>query len=217
MTQEEKAKRYNEALERARAFNNGEDVNIEAGTTLCEYIFPELKESEDEKVKKAIFGMVYDSYNELWRSYDVSKSDILAWLEKQIPIDKEKVLISARKNIALSIMNFLDKNTLGMCLSNMECEDLEDAVVNSDWSKVYNYMKKKLEKQDVFSQKDVDDAYLKGVTDTKKEIEKQYEANSQIRKDIATFIFNYRGDIKDRAKWMDYLGIKVSFVKKSIV
>ena len=71
-----------------------------------------------------------------------------------------------------------------------------------------------LEKQDTFSKKDVDEAYLKGVRNTKNEIEKQYEANYQTRKDIATFIFNYSGDIKDRAKWMDYLGIKVSFVEK---
>ena len=72
-----------------------------------------------------------------------------------------------------------------------------------------------LEKQgETFTKKDVNDAYLKGVADTKNEIEKQYEANYQIRKDIATFIFNYRGDIKDRAKWMDYLGIKISFVEK---
>lgn len=72
-----------------------------------------------------------------------------------------------------------------------------------------------LEKQGTsYTKRDVDDAYLKGVRDTKNEIEKQYEANYQIRKDIATFIFNYRGDIKDRAKWMDYLGIKVSFVEE---
>ena len=71
-----------------------------------------------------------------------------------------------------------------------------------------------LENQDIFSKKDIDDAYLEGITNAKKEIEKQYEANYQIRKDIATFIFNYRGDIKDRAKWIDYLGIKVSFVEK---
>lgn len=72
-----------------------------------------------------------------------------------------------------------------------------------------------LEKQGTsYTKRDVDDAYLKGVRDTKNEIEKQYEANYQTRKDIATFIFNYRGDIKDRAKWMDYLGIKVSFVEK---
>lgn len=72
-----------------------------------------------------------------------------------------------------------------------------------------------LEKQgESYTKRDIDDAYLKGVTNTKNEIEKQYEANYQIRKDIATFIFNYKGDIKDRAKWMNYLGIKVSFVEK---
>jgi len=38
--------------------------------------------------------------------------------------------------------------------------------------------------------------------------------DEKIRKDIATFIFNYKGDIKDRAKWMNYLGVKVSFVEK---
>lgn len=70
-----------------------------------------------------------------------------------------------------------------------------------------------LEKQDIPSKKDVDDAYLKGVTDTKNEIEKQYEADYQIRKDIATFLFNYKGDGKDKAKWMNYLGVKVSFIE----
>ena len=43
---EEKAKRYDEAIERAKAINNGKDVDVEASTTTCEYIFPELKESE---------------------------------------------------------------------------------------------------------------------------------------------------------------------------
>jgi len=72
-----------------------------------------------------------------------------------------------------------------------------------------------LEKQETsYTKKDINDAYLKGITDAKNEIEKQHEANYQIRKDIATFIFNYRGDIKDRAKWMDYLDVKVSFVEK---
>lgn len=77
----------------------------------------------------------------------ISRIDYANWLEKQVPIDEEKVLIGARKDIALSIMNFLDRCTTGMCLSNMECADLESAVVDSDWSKVYDYMKKKLDKQ----------------------------------------------------------------------
>ena len=113
--------------------------------------FPELKESEDERIRKALITFFqrfpYDSIEQA----GTNAKEAIAWLEKQ---------------------------------------------------------------GESYTKKDVDDAYLKGVTNTKNEIEKQYEANYQIRKDIATFIFNYRGDIKDRAKWMDYLGIKVSFVEK---
>jgi hypothetical protein len=90
----------------------------------------------------------------------ININDCIVWLEKQSePLDKEKVLIGARKDVALSIIDFLDRNTLGMFLSNIECKDLEDAVVNSDWSKVYDYMKKKLEKQS--KQKPIDKGELK--------------------------------------------------------
>ena len=83
---EEKAKRYDEALHKAkRIINVCVDDNTECRSMIAciQEIFPELKESVDEKVKKAIFGMVYDSDDELWSSYDVSKSGVLAWLEKQ--------------------------------------------------------------------------------------------------------------------------------------
>lgn len=106
---------------------------------VAERYFPELKESEGEKIRKEILDYIDRSTGcKRW----------VAWLEKQgEPIDEEKVLMGARKDVALSIMNFLDRCTLGMCLSGMERADLEDAVVNSDWSKVYDYMKMKLEKQ----------------------------------------------------------------------
>lgn len=122
-------------------------------TKTCEIIFPELKESENERIRKAIYNAIKYLETELSWDFlgDVDILDAYAWLEKQ---------------------------------------------------------------GQTFTKKDVDDAYLEGITDTKNEMEKQYEANYQIRKDIATFIFNYRGDIKDRAKWMNYLGIKVSFVEK---
>ena len=78
MTDKEKAKAYDEALEKAK-----EILEMTSDKSAIYTIFPELAESEDEKVEKAIFGMVYDSDNELWSSYDVSKSDVLDWLEKQ--------------------------------------------------------------------------------------------------------------------------------------
>ena len=103
----------------------------------------------DEDIKSCIRMCLTGVNEQRFTNYNTNLKECLAWLEKQSkPIDKEKVQIGARTDIALSIMDFLDRNTLGMCLSNMERFDLEDAVVNSDWAKVYDYMKKKLEKQD---------------------------------------------------------------------
>lgn len=149
----EKAKRYDEAIEIARKLNNGEGVPAPHNWTAYEVMFPELKESEDDKIRKE--------------------------------------LLEHCKNQAKPYIQTGNK-----------CPQIQSWI---DW----------LEKKgQTFTKKDVDDAYLKGISDTKNEMKKQHEATYQIRKDIATFIFNYRGDIKDRAKWMDYLGIKVSFAEK---
>lgn len=52
MTQEEKAKAYNEALERAK-YTLTTDLH-ESGVWVVKHIFPQLAESEDEKIKKEI-------------------------------------------------------------------------------------------------------------------------------------------------------------------
>lgn len=143
MSIKQKAEAYNKALERAK--NLRKTCDSQAVIGWCEYIFPELKESEDEKIRNEIIKFL-----ELPHPQFVGKrhqEEWIAWLENQVPIDEEKVLIGARRDVALSIMDFLDRNTLGMCLSSVERADLESAVVDSDWSKVYDYMKKKLEKQ----------------------------------------------------------------------
>ena len=83
MTQEEKAKRYDEALEELRGLLEG--IREEKCKILEEditSIFPELKESEDEKIRKAIIkhfkiGTEYTFFS------GFSKSEIINWLEKQ--------------------------------------------------------------------------------------------------------------------------------------
>ena len=80
MTEKEKAEAYDKALERARAINNGKDVDVKSGTTLCEYIFPELKESEDEKIRKEIISILRNAY---WTSNRNRFNELVAWLEKQ--------------------------------------------------------------------------------------------------------------------------------------
>ena len=146
LSMEEKVRAYNEALKKAREWYV--DAQIDFKKSL-EALFPELKESEDERIRKALINGFkdYNGWDEEW--FDgITVRNAIAWLEKRgEPIDEEKVLIGAKKDVALSIMNFLNRNTLSMCLSNIECADLECAVIDSDWSKVYDYMKKKLEKQ----------------------------------------------------------------------
>ena len=74
-TIEEKAKAYDDALERAKAFEMPEYKNI------MESVFPELKESENETIKKDLIAWFEEFPDMIWRGH--YKKDILAWLEKQ--------------------------------------------------------------------------------------------------------------------------------------
>ena len=59
MKQEEKARAYDEALERARKLQETCDSTTIVGW--MEYIFPELAESEDEKIRKWIIENIQET------------------------------------------------------------------------------------------------------------------------------------------------------------
>lgn len=240
-------KRYKEALERARKeWSNNLDGAYKNYRERLEIIFPELKESDDEKIREEIISALK------WANHKGVYNKHLAWLEKQ---EQEKHLSEPIKDYQgcftcwnnahdfkpkhLQRCICYDKYMNGVycyvyddiskywCTQTTEEHDPDGDNHICDYAdyRVTVWMplpntsfypsKSWLEKQGIsYTKKDVDDAYLRGISDAKNEIEKQHEANYQIRKDIATFIFNYRGDIKDRAKWMDYLDIKVSFIDK---
>ena len=77
--------KYKEALERARKlYRDAIILQLEQDIKDYETIFPELRESEDEKIRKALLELVHDTTgDELWVDYNVHKEDCLAWLEKQ--------------------------------------------------------------------------------------------------------------------------------------
>lgn len=92
MRQEEKARRYDEALERAKKIHNDTEFDYEKG--MMEEIFPELVESEDEKIRKEIIELVKFYYgSSLARKHTVSKDEMIAWLEKQGESDETKAKI----------------------------------------------------------------------------------------------------------------------------
>ena len=82
MTQEEKAKAYDEALEKAKIWQEHlYDVNDKDYADELNYIFPELSESEDEKIRKQILSFLKEFEYDHYRNLDFSSW--IAWLEKQ--------------------------------------------------------------------------------------------------------------------------------------
>jgi hypothetical protein len=150
MTQGEKAKRYDEALKAAIVASKDEDRHLKA---TLERIFPELKESEDERIRKELIEFFKIEHWDGDAPFSAeSAKERVAWLEKQgdnNSVSPEEINKSIGRSIASSLINYLDDNRHEgvMNMSNIECEDLEKSILDSDWGKVYRYMQKKLEKQ----------------------------------------------------------------------
>ena len=79
---EDKAKAYDNAFERAKAFNKTwqciQAIDSELALKELKEIFPELKESEDEKAREEIKQLI-----QCMHDADPRKERWLAWLEKQ--------------------------------------------------------------------------------------------------------------------------------------
>ena len=84
MTTEEKAKAYDEAIEKLRSLH---DVYDTVSTLIdikeeLEHIFPELIESEDEKARKEITELVMQPTWKTEKEFH-RREELCAWLEKQ--------------------------------------------------------------------------------------------------------------------------------------
>ena len=157
-------KLYKESLERAKKLHKDAiTLQLEQDIKDYEYIFPELRQNEDEKIRSAIIDHLKDSNLIEWA----------AWLEKQgntnETINRDEFAQGVLRGAAVNLITWIDYNAAegNMCLSNMECEDIEDALVNGNWNKIYAYIRKKLEKQG--EQKpinDTDEKIVEAVKDT---------------------------------------------------
>ena len=88
-TIEEKARAYDEAL---KVLHKYDGANIMFSQSLKEEMFPELKESEDEKIRKALIKYFSEGIEYL-SLIPYNKEQCVAWLEKQSeqkPVDKPK-------------------------------------------------------------------------------------------------------------------------------
>ena len=81
-TIEEKAKRYDDLLVKLQEAKVDNDVCDERYCCVIDDIVPELKESEGERIRKAIIN-VFATHKDYEIFFGASVKDILAWLEKQ--------------------------------------------------------------------------------------------------------------------------------------
>lgn len=118
-TLEEKARAYDKALERARKLYNSEETSADVEIA-CENIFPELAESEDERMKKAIIHILYENYTDAAVIEGVEIAEIVAWLEKQatksVNIDIES-MVSQYKQRLKSQGGVENTPIVNMCLT----------------------------------------------------------------------------------------------------
>ncbi len=93
MTIEEKAKAYDKALEIAKKnydvaqdLCNGSQIGVECFKNTLTNIFPELGESKDEKIRKALIALLkfgLEDGSAVAPGFNETKEQALAWLEKQ--------------------------------------------------------------------------------------------------------------------------------------
>ena len=111
---EEKARAYDKALERAQAlYNDKNEIGYANAESVLEEVFPLLKESEDEKIRKELIDIVAKS--PITFAFE-DKNKVLAWLEKQG--EQKPTLRERYKNIAES--EWFKKTHDGMSVSDDE-------------------------------------------------------------------------------------------------
>ena len=94
MTIEEKARAYDEALKWMRELYPG----LHGATKEdAEHYFPELRESEDERIRKAVVSLVYEMKGTYQSFAKVELDKMVAWLEKQ-KYDRMKPIYDARES-----------------------------------------------------------------------------------------------------------------------
>lgn len=134
---EEKAKAYDEAYKVAESIHRFSS-NL-AEIKRMEDMFPELKESEDERIKKTLIDFFSEGANNDEFTNNIPDIEILAWLEKQGDkdkfIEKELGCIKGYRENAIKRLEELEKQGEQKPVNDTD-EDIVEAVKDTsilDW------------------------------------------------------------------------------------
>jgi len=169
LSTEEKARRYDEALEGAKEWRNtpNSDNRLTYTNRVIEEIFPELKESEDEKIRKELIKWFEEFPDLIWRGHN--KNKVLAWLEKQGEEASMKVYRVENEAEQKGLWRKFDGTyqPLFDMLTDGQCKDLpmEDSPIYREGGKRWFASAPSKETlQKWFSKKDLEELVSKGFT-----------------------------------------------------
>ena len=169
---EEKAKRYDEAIEKAEKWYNAPNVDKipTFGNRIIEDIFPELYEPEDEEVRNEIIKLVKYYYGAtLGCKHTVSRDKMLTWLKKQGEQKSMKVYRVENEAEQKGLWRKFDGTyePLFDMLTDGKCKDLpmEDSPIYREGNKRWFASAPSKETlQKWFSKKDLEELVSKGFT-----------------------------------------------------
>ena len=164
---EEKAKRYDEAIEKAEKWHNAPNVDKipTFGNRIIEDIFPELYESEDERIKNEIIDYISTADDKVLIPYE----SWIAWLEKQGEQKSMKVYRVENEAEQKGLWRKFDGTyePLFDMLTDGQCKDLpmEDSPIYREGGKRWFASAPSKETlQKWFSKKDLEELVAKGFT-----------------------------------------------------
>ena len=162
MTMKEKARAYDEVLERARKLKENPQMvfyeySYKEGDTICDYIFPELKETKEQMIRKDLIEWIEDFPDSVWRGHH--KKDIITWLERQggnlveNNYTNNKDIIKYADNYSHKIWRKLMDNFKNIKDYYIGCNDVSDIVLNAIID-TYNWLEKQGEGEKESTDKD---------------------------------------------------------------
>jgi hypothetical protein len=215
LTIEQKAKAYDEVIERAKKWRNAPNADKipTYASRVVDNIFPELSESEDEKIRKAI-KMHFEIDSHL--SYSgINKKNILDWIEKQANKNEEILILkdqieslhAAIKAVKETYRIKLEKQGNNMGISEATKQELEDNLnkaLEKETPESYNEFLEKRGEQNLDT--DFSDLrtwkYIVDAVWTEKEGIGQY-LDSPFTEEVAKKLQKRFGNIEQKPAWSE--------------
>ena len=132
---EENIKCYNDKLKLAKEALDSGSYDKET----IEYIFPELKESEDERIKKNLITFFKGEYgtNSNARFAGIKVKDVIAWLEKQSEPTSLQINERAWLYLVSDVLTWT--NGIGQYLDDPRVQELAKKLRNEYAQKLIEY------------------------------------------------------------------------------